>query len=142
MVEMADVDEITAAARRVRRALEGDGWASYGLREVPRGACGDASRLLGLHLESLGWGKWTYVMGIAPGPDGGTHAWLEQAGLVVDITADQFPDIDEAVIVTTDRTWHERRFPPARSSSMDLTPDDSLWPDYRRLTADLTAGER
>ena len=40
-----------------------------------------------------------------------THAWIDQGGLIVDITADQFDDIDDAVIVTFDRSWYDRRFP-------------------------------
>jgi len=31
---------------------------------------------------------------------------LEKNGLIVDITANQFEDIDNPVLITTDRTWH------------------------------------
>ncbi len=44
-----------------------------------------------------------------------THAWVERYGLIVDITADQFPDVSEPVVLTTNRTWHDARFPPIPS---------------------------
>jgi hypothetical protein len=31
---------------------------------------------------------------------------LEQDGLILDIAADQFADIDEPVLLTRDRSWH------------------------------------
>lgn len=37
-----------------------------------------------------------------------SHAWLEQNGLIVDITADQCPWVSERVIVTRDDQWHRR----------------------------------
>lgn len=125
--------EVLQVARRVRAALESGDYARPGLRSFPRGACGDASRLLGLYLEALGLGKWTYVQGEAGGEMFATHAWLEQDGLIVDITADQFDDVTEAVIVTRDRGWHDRRFPPVRHSSMWLAPTDVLLVEYETL---------
>lgn len=38
----------------------------------------------------------------------GSHAWLERGSWIVDITADQFPDVTESVIVTQDRDWYNR----------------------------------
>jgi hypothetical protein len=35
------------------------------------------------------------------------HGWLEQNGLIVDITADQFPEVDKPVIVADNSQWHE-----------------------------------
>src|SRR5690606_14776331 len=35
-----------------------------------------------------------------------SHAWLYRDGLIVDITADQFPEVVSKVIVTTDSPWH------------------------------------
>lgn len=37
----------------------------------------------------------------------GSHAWLQLNGVIVDITADQFPDFNAKVIVTTKSDWHE-----------------------------------
>lgn len=62
-------------------------WVPENLRGFPHGCCGTISELLGEHLNSLDIGEFYYVCG---DKDGGSHAWLEVYGLVVDITADQF----------------------------------------------------
>ncbi|MBC2932935.1 hypothetical protein [Nocardioides sp. zg-1228] len=63
---------------------------------------------------------------------GRTHAWLEQDDVIIDITAYQFDDIDEPIIVTTDRTWHEQSWRPMGGSlvaSVDLYTE----PGHREL---------
>jgi hypothetical protein len=40
--------------------------------------------------------------------NGQSHAWLEYQGWILDITADQFEDINNKVMVTMDRTWHSQ----------------------------------
>jgi len=37
-----------------------------------------------------------------------SHTWLEKQNLVVDITADQFPEISDKVIVCLDSEWHRQ----------------------------------
>ena len=37
-----------------------------------------------------------------------SHAWLEYEGWILDITADQFEDINDKVLVRKDRTWHSQ----------------------------------
>jgi hypothetical protein len=39
--------------------------------------------------------------------DGSSHAWLGRGDLVVDITADQFADQHQAIIVALASPWHE-----------------------------------
>jgi hypothetical protein len=73
------------------------------LDDFPNGACGDCALLLGEYLFNGVPGKWSYRSGIR---DGHTDAWLDKEGLAVDITADQFPDIEERVIVTSYSAWH------------------------------------
>lgn len=63
--------------------------------------------MLAAYLEEMGEGIWTYVKGDR---DGESHAWIEQDGLIVDITADQFPEVETAVIVTARNAWHETFF--------------------------------
>jgi hypothetical protein len=70
----------------------------------PRGACGDASDILGRFLNERGEGLFEYVSGRLGRQ---THAWLEGHNLIVDITADQSPDIFDSAIVTTNRSWHD-----------------------------------
>lgn len=35
-----------------------------------------------------------------------THAWLARGSWVIDITADQFPEIPDAVIISRNSSWH------------------------------------
>jgi hypothetical protein len=68
---------------------------------------------------------------------GATRACIEPEGLIVDITADQFADVDEPVIVTTVSTWHDT-FSPMHPRPAGLGPfhsliDDDLRQDYATL---------
>lgn len=77
------------------------------MRHFPGGSCGDASLLLARYLRENGAGEFQYVRGArGEGDDWTSHAWLEQAGVIVDITADQFEEINEPVFVTTDVSFH------------------------------------
>lgn len=109
-----DLEQIHDAATRFRAAIENLNSLPLTMEAFPRGACGDASELLGQYLQDSGLGTWMYVMGFRS-RDGWTHAWLEAGGVITDITADQFDDFTEAVIVTDDRTWHDTEFPRASS---------------------------
>ena len=91
------------------------GFRLLSLADFPRGSCGDVSELLGQYLSDSGLGAWSYPNGTQSDPFF-THAWVERDGLIVDITADQFPDTSEPVLLTTDRTWHDARFPSGPSS--------------------------
>lgn len=74
-------------------------------KNFPHGACGDTCDLLGRFYAQMGIGGWEYVSGRF---DQQTHAWLEKDGWIVDITADQFDDAPDSVLVTNDRSWHQR----------------------------------
>ena len=74
--------------------------------------------MLGQYLSDSGLGTWSYRSG-TQSVLFATHAWVERNDMIVDITADQFADISEPVIVTADRTWHDTRFPsgPSRKAA-------------------------
>ncbi len=75
----------------------------------PRGSCGWASLLLGAVLKDEGIEGFVYVCGERSGADPSrvaSHAWLARETLVVDITADQFPDAPNSVIVANSSAWH------------------------------------
>lgn len=72
-------------------------------REFPNGCCADASLILAKFLEQKGFGICKYVRGQKGIP---THAWLENEGFIIDITADQFDEIDEMVIVSKNSEFH------------------------------------
>lgn len=100
------INDIEASAQRFRRALdEIHEHLGVPFDQFPRGCCGDTSELLAAFLTDAGLGIFRYVSGWRE--DGSTsHAWLEQEGVVVDVTADQFEDYIGRPFVTTDRTWH------------------------------------
>jgi len=106
-------NELTTIARsgaEFRNALErSDLGFLPTLADFPKGSCGDASLLLGQFLRDSGFGDFDYVCGGQF--DTGrmqTHAWLQRGGLIIDITADQFHDIDSPVLITYDHMWHGR----------------------------------
>ena len=78
------------------------------LKDFPRGACGDASILLAKYLQQAGLGGFRYICGWRIENERPySHAWLRQEDVIVDITADQFPEIKESVIVTDNHSWYE-----------------------------------
>jgi len=73
------------------------------LQGYPGGACGDAVLLLAKYLQENNFGQFNYMLGQR---EGRSHAWLQKNGVIVDITADQFIDQSNTVIVTKDNSWH------------------------------------
>ncbi|HUN33269.1 MAG TPA: hypothetical protein VMU95_14755 [Trebonia sp.] len=108
-----DQHERTAAVRdaafRFRAALERGGLGLPILARFPKGSCGAASQLLGQYLTDSGLGHWWYCQGLQC-DSLAAHGWLEQDGLTLDITADQFPEIAEPVLLTTTPAWHHANF--------------------------------
>lgn len=107
-----EIKRVREAAVRVRRAIESIACEDLPITfsHFPSGACGDASLLLGTYLEDqCGFGSFDYISGERGSHDQGTwtsHAWLQRGDLVVDITADQFPDAPAPVIVAAPSLWH------------------------------------
>jgi|WetSurMetagenome_2_1015567.scaffolds.fasta_scaffold873913_1 hypothetical protein len=106
-----DLQNLTEIAIRFRSALESMliQERSVTLQDFPRGSCGDATLLLGTYLIEEGFGPFDYMLGERSGPMGEgwtSHAWLEQDDLIIDITADQFPDGPGKVVICRDSTWH------------------------------------
>lgn len=116
------------------------------MRDFPRGSCGDSSILLGEYLHQKGWGIWDYVGGERES-DLHSHAWLEKDGLIIDITADQFDGMDEAVIVSRDSSWHRQfiyREPahPALIEVYDKNTRTNLNRAFSRIMATLEQSQR
>ncbi|ARF83194.1 hypothetical protein ACIG0C_30010 [Kitasatospora aureofaciens] len=128
------------AATRFRRALETSSEETrlIGLREFPHGACLDASLLLAEYLEDCGLGTWECVAGERPFRPAlpQSHAWLEQDGLILDITADQFDDAPrQAVWVTRDPSWHQQFGDPEPRARLWRPQDEELLDAYDELRA-------
>ena len=112
MVNLVEIDKIKVAASDFREAIE-ECKNSLGIsfRNFPRGSCGDVAPLLGTYLIENNLGKFEYYLGdygVEPEENWSSHAWLQNGNLVVDITADQFPEISERVIVSVESLWHAK----------------------------------
>ena len=105
--EELNLGHLKEVVSQFRRAIEACDQAHLPatFQNFPTGSCGDTTLLLAKFLEQNGFGYFDYVFGAQ---EGKTHAWLQKARLVVDITADQFADVDQAVIVECGSAWHDR----------------------------------
>ena len=64
--------------------------------------------LLGFYQKQRGAGAWDYVGGMRGEGDGRhSHAWIKQGDIIIDITADQFDEIEAPVIVPNASAWHD-----------------------------------
>lgn len=79
-------------------------------RNFPRACCGDASLLLWKYIQNKFKGRFDGYICYKNGVSNGCwHAWLEfENNIIIDITADQFKDIEENVLITTNRRFHNR----------------------------------
>ena len=140
-----DIENIRKAATDFRNATEICAPSlDITFKSFPRGSCGEAVLLLGTYLIEQGLGEFQYMLGkygICKDSDWSYHAWLQSDSLVVDITAYQYPEITEKVIVQDVSKWHTKlngtaqqvadyRICPAYAVSLL----DSM---YRKITATI-----
>lgn len=98
-------------------------------KEFPAGACGDATLLLGTYFSDCGILGFEYVSGergVKAENTWHTHAWLQKENCIIDITADQFPEVTESVIVCENSSWHKT----FTAESMDCS-------DFRELNGNM-----
>lgn len=108
-----DIAQLTEFANRFRAAILRipTDIRPIGMREFPNGACGDTALLMGAYLADQGIQGFAYVCGTrGEHADGSwhSHAWLQHRRLVIDITADQFSDMPDAIIVSDTSKWHKQ----------------------------------
>ena len=114
-MDHARAREIRLAAERFREAIERSDWNldmdRYFILRSLGAMCKPASMLVGKYLleeldcqpiEFVSAQEWSDNESLDR-----SHFWLEHEGLIVDISADQYPEIEQPVIVTTDRSWHD-----------------------------------
>lgn len=103
-----DQHRIERIAAAVRRAIEMCEPTELPWPRFPLGACGDSALVLGQVLDDEGIKGFMYVYGNKYHSDGSpySHAWLRRDEWIIDITADQFVDVHEPVIVTNNSEWH------------------------------------
>jgi|CEGC01.1.fsa_nt_gi hypothetical protein len=138
-----DMDAIAKASRKFRAAVE-DNFSSLGLasESFPRGNCGEMSWMLGAYLHDQGLGAFEYICGergLAIEGTWSSHAWLCSDGIIVDITADQFDDVDDPVIVTEASKWHEQFSTESYGTVSRESLKDSLERPYNKLMEALEA---
>jgi hypothetical protein len=99
-------DKLLIICTQFREALEKD-VDDYPviMGSFPLGCCGVVSRALGGYLMEIGYKSVEYVSGFS---NKKSHAWIEIDDWIVDITADQFNDCDERIIITKDRSFHSK----------------------------------
>jgi hypothetical protein len=88
------------------------------LIKFPVKCCDHGMRLLALYLTDLGYEGLSKAKGSRPGHL--YHVWLVQNGIILDITADQFDEGLDPVIVTRRSPWHDAWKP-------ELRPIDDEW---------------
>lgn len=117
-----------------------------GLRNFPNAACCDATWLLGTYLNDRGLNGFAHIVGERGNFSDNTrqlHAWLQYKQLVVDITADQFSDVSEEVIVEIESQWHQQ-FSISNSLDQDFRDhlvgggvDDHLFAMYEEIVRSI-----
>lgn len=103
------IEEIELDVRRFRACLDRlHNTLGPSFLDFPRGCCGDVSELLAAFLKDCGHGEFEYVSGWSENYEEGSHAWLEFDGFIIDATIDQFSHEALHLMVSRDRTFHEK----------------------------------
>ena len=108
-----EIEKLRKLAAGFRSAIlltdpaEVDAEVRFIIADFPRGVCGAVCFLLGHYLIENGFPGSEYVNGFRA-VDRQSHAWIETDGVIVDITADQFLEIADGVVVSTDKSWYEQ----------------------------------
>ncbi|WP_141758710.1 hypothetical protein [Duganella sp. HH105] len=107
--DVLDEARIHMIATAVRHGIERCKPSELPWETFPRGACGDTSLVLGQVLRDAGIGGFVYICGNKYRTDGNpySHGWLQNDQWVVDITADQFAEVEQKVIVSNNSEWHK-----------------------------------
>lgn len=107
-----DIEQIRKAATDFRNAIEAcTSKLDFAFNLFPSGSCGDTTAMLGTYLIVKYLGEFQYMSGNYGKRESGnwsSHAWLQSIELVIDITAGQFPEITEKVIVKKESEWHQQ----------------------------------
>ncbi len=107
---MADKDRIRELAVKFRKAiLKCDRMElPLSLADFPTGSCADASLLVGSYFKDNGINGFVLIKGKrGEGSSLETHYWIEKNEVLVDITAIQFGDTKEEVVIDkTDSGWY------------------------------------
>ena len=126
-MELIQLSKLALAFSTAINAVPVEG-RPIGMHSFPRGACGDASLLLGAYLVDKGIGGFEYVCGERGSKSDNTwtsYAWLQRGNCVVDLTAGQFDDAPQDIVVADPSEWHST-FDFGRTQEADFR----LWSGY------------
>ncbi|MEW9699069.1 transglutaminase domain-containing protein [Paenibacillus sp. SI8] len=108
-MKAANIDKIKELGHLFRNAIEklekSEFSSSTWFENFPRGCCGDTSDLFAKYLLTLGI-QTEYVWGINSKRQ--SHGWLEYEDYIMDLTADQFHEISERVLITREGIWYQQ----------------------------------
>jgi len=82
-------------------------WSKRG-GPFPRGWCSDASQVCGAILSDHGHTDFVCVNGARGEDRSQSHSWLSGYGLIIDLTAGQFDDAPEGVVIFRNTSWHQQ----------------------------------
>lgn len=109
-MSISDLQRLESVVTRFHRAIQQFDFSGSGLNlgDFPYESCHYASRLLGIFLFELGYENIVKMRGDRPDDSepGACHLWLNVDGITVDITAYQFPGVQQEVIVEPFSEWH------------------------------------
>lgn len=137
------MNKIFQAANAIRESIDSI-YMQLGItfESFPRGACGDATLILGTYFIDQGFSEFNYMLGDYGSHEDDTwssHAWLQNGDLVVDITADQFPEISEKVIVSRDSSWHRALKGNAENVANFRIYDQNTVANFQRIYSKVVA---
>jgi len=140
-----NIQQIEKAAIEFRNAIEAcSSELGISFQSFPKGSCGDATDLLGTYLIENGLGNFSYFYGDVSSKVNNiwsSHAWLQLDELVVDITADQFPEISQKVMVCSKSEWHTTlngKFSHIADYRLINAPSINLDAIYKKIISHIT----
>ena len=118
-MNQTEKERLIQECTKFRNAIEQckDNMGEWWYRDFPKGCCGDISEMLINYLVREEFKDLYCIYGTAYREvieDGEvkerswSHAWLELDSYIIDITADQFDEINEEVLITDKSIFHEQ----------------------------------
>jgi len=100
------------------------------LHDFPKGCCSWASYFIGHYLKyELDLEPKRFV-GALHAPSGNHHEWIVLDDTIIDITADQFDDMSEPVVVSAESQWHSQLTGGCLTDVKPVSEYDSvIWKD-------------
>lgn len=141
---MKPMKDLENYVNEFRRLASGQAW----ILDFPRGVCSDASEVLGALLLKHGYGEWELIRRQNEGIRGvipNTHTWIRQDQMVIDVTYDQFTEMDRcfdpnaALILDSENSLNER-FPVSLGEPRPINLDSigsGLSPIYNAIELKL-----